>query len=223
MRDSNLKESMEKLLKERYKYVFEEALIEEIIKDGEFRKVDKDVWLIDKGDKVTHMPLILEGAIKIVDEDKDGHEYLLYYLEMGDSCAMTMTCCLGGKKSEIRAITESNTLICMIPVQLMEEWIVKYKSWRVFVFDSYDTRMKEMLETIDSLAFFNMEQRLYKYLKDRVMVLGSPRLDITHSRIANDLNTSRVVISRLVKKLILDHKIETNRNEIVVLEFLPKV
>ncbi|MEM9822574.1 MAG: Crp/Fnr family transcriptional regulator [Bacteroidota bacterium] len=213
---------MEKLLKERYEYVFEEKLIDEIIREGQFRKVDKEVCMIDKGDKITHMPLILEGAIKIVDEDENGQEYLLYYLEMGDSCAMTMTCCLGGKKSEIRAITESDALICMIPIQRMEDWLIKYKSWRIFVFDSYDSRMKEMLETIDSLAFYNMEQRLYKYLKDRAMVLQSPTLEITHYHIANDLNTSRVVISRLMKKLMLDHKIATNRNRVTVLAFLPK-
>jgi len=213
---------MEKLLRERYAYVFEDKLLDEIVREGNFRKVEKDVCMIDKGDKITHIPLILEGAIKIVDEDKDGHEYLLYYLERGDSCAMTMTCCLGGKKSEIRAITEANTLICMIPVQRMEDWLIKYKSWRIFVFDSYDARLMEMLETIDSLAFFNMEQRLYKYLTDRAMVLNSPTLDITHYRIANDLNTSRVVISRLMKKLILDEKITTNRNQVTVLKFSPK-
>lgn len=213
---------MEKLLKERYEYVFEKKLVDEIIREGQFRKIDKDICIIDKGDKITYMPLILEGAIKIVDEDKDGHEYLLYYLEIGDSCAMTMTCCLGGKKSEIRAITESNTLMYMIPIQRMEDWLIKYKSWRMFVFESYESRMKEMLETIDSLAFLNMEQRLYKYLKNRAMVLQSPSLEITHSRIANDLNTSRVVISRLIKKLILDDKITTNRNHVTVLEFSPK-
>lgn len=210
---------MEKLLKERYAYIFEEKLIDEIIREGQFRNIDKDVCIIDKGDKITHIPLILEGAIRVVDEDKDEHEYLLYYLEMGDSCAMTMTCCMGGKNSEIRAITESNTLICMIPIRKMEDWLIKYQSWRIFVFDSYDSRMKEMLENIDSLAFLNLEQRLYKYLKDRSMVLQSPVLEITHSRIANDLNTSRVVISRLMKKLSLDHKIKTNRNHVTVLAF----
>jgi len=213
---------MEKLLRERYEYIFEEQLLDEIVREGQFRKIEKDVCMIDLGDKITHMPLILEGAIKIVDEDKDGHELLLYYLEVGDSCAMTMTCCLGGKRSEIRAITESNTLIYMIPVQRMEDWLIKYKSWRIYVFDSYDSRMKEMLETIDSLAFLNMEQRLYRYLKDRAMVLKSSKLEITHFQIANDLNTSRVVISRLLKKLITDNKITTSRNEVNVIEFSPK-
>lgn len=213
---------MEELLKERYQYVFEEKLIDEIIREGQFKKVPKEVCMINIGDKITHMPLILDGAIKIVDEDEDDHEYLLYYLEMGDSCAMTMTCCLGGKKSEIRAITETDTLLYMIPIQRMEDWLIKYKSWRIFVFESYDLRMKEMLETIDSLAFFNMEQRLYKYLRDRAMVLQSPTLETTHYKIATDLNTSRVVVSRLIKKLIMSNKITTNRNEVTVLEFLPK-
>ena len=101
----------------------------------------------------------------------------------------------------------------------MEDWLVKYKSWRAFVLDSYNSRLKEMLETIDSLAFHNMEQRIYKYLKDRAMVLSSPELETTHAKIANDLNTSRVVVSRLIKKLILDNKISTNRNHVKVLAF----
>ena len=206
------------LLNERYQYVFEAEVMEEIIRDAIFQKIDAGVIIMDIGDKITHMPLILEGAVKIVDEDKDDREFLLYYLESGDSCAMTMTSSLGGRISKIKAMTEAPTLAFMIPIQKMEEWIIKYKSWRHFVFDSYETRMKEMLQTIDSLAFSNMEQRLYKYLKDRAMVLQTATLDITHYHIAEDLNSSREVISRLVKKLALDKKLSTARNQITVLE-----
>lgn len=210
------------LLKERYAYIFEEDLQKEILDVGQLRKVPKGMTMMDIGDKITHMPLVLDGAIRIMQEDKDEHEYLLYYLEMGDSCAMTMNCCMSGKRSHIRAIAESPTLLLMIPIHKMEEWLVKYRSWRVFVFESYDTRLNEMLEAIDSLAFHNMEERLYKYLKDKAMVTRNPVLSITHYQIANDLNTSRVVISRLVKKLILDQKIEAHRNQITVLALLPK-
>ena len=213
---------MKSLLQERYEYVFEEALINEIDQVGTFRKLDKGVCMIDIGDKISMMPVILEGTIKIVEEDKDGNEYLLYYIETGDSCAITMNCCMGGKKSKIRAFTETNVLLYMVPIEHMENWLIKFKSWRVFVFDSYDNRMNEMLETINTLAFLNMEQRIYKYLKDRAMVLHTPELEITHNSIATDLNTSRVVVSRLIKKLILDKKITTNRNHVTVLEFLPR-
>lgn len=210
------------LLKERYAYIFEEALQKEIVDVAQLKKVPKGMPMIDIGDEITHMPLILEGAIRIMQEDKDEHEYLLYYLEMGDSCAMTMNCCMRGKSSNIRAVAESPTILLMIPIHKMEEWLVKYRSWRVYVFESYDSRMSEMLEAIDALAFHNMEERLYKYLKNKAMVTHNPELEITHYQIANDLNTSRVVISRLVKKLIIDQKIETHRNHITVLELLPK-
>ena len=209
-------------LKERYQYVFEEELLKEIDAVGQYRTIEKDFPMMDIGNDITHMPLILEGAIRIMGEDDKENEILLYYLEIGDSCAMTMTCCIGGKKSNIRAITERKTELILIPVAKMEEWIVKYKTWRVFVFESYDIRLKEMLGAIDALAFHNMEERLYKFLREKAMVLSSPELEITHYQIANDMNTSRVVISRLMKKLALDDKITSNRNHIVIKEFLPK-
>lgn len=213
---------MQEKLLDRYRYVFEEELLKEISIVGQVRKVDKDVPMIDIGDKLSYMPLILDGVIRIMGEDENENEILLYYLETGDSCSMTMTCCMGGKKSNIRALTECDTELIMIPVQKMEEWLIKYKTWRAFVFQSYDTRMKELLGAIDALAFHNTEQRLYKYLKDKAMVSHSAILEITHYQIANDLNTSRVVISRLMKKLVLDSKIESNRNQVKILEFLPK-
>jgi CRP/FNR family transcriptional regulator len=210
-------------LKERYQYVFEEALLKEIDDIGRYKTIEKDFPMMDIGNDITHMPLILEGAIRIMGEDDKENEILLYYLEIGDSCAMTMTCCMGGKKSDIRAITERKTELILIPVYKMEEWIIKYKTWRVFVFESYDIRLKEMLGAIDALAFHNMEERLYKYLREKAMVLGTSELEITHYQVANDMNTSRVVISRLMKKLALDNKIESNRNHITIKEFLPKI
>ncbi len=214
---------MQEKLLERYEYVFEKELLDEISTVGQFRKINKDVPMIDIGDKLTHIPLILEGAVRIMGEDDKENEILLYYLEIGDSCSMTMTCCMEGKKSNIRALTEKDTELIMIPIIKMEEWIIKYRTWRAFVFQSYDSRMKEMLSAIDALAFHNLEERLYKYLRDKAMVTHSPELEITHYQIANDLNTSRVVVSRLIRKLVLDHKIEANRNQVKILEFLPKV
>ncbi len=207
-------------LKEQYGFIFEEPLLEEIAAIGRYRKIPQNTPMIDIGDRLTFMPLVLDGAIRVLGEDDNGNELLLYYLEIGDSCAMTMTCCIGGKKSGIRAITEKDTEIITVPVGKMEDWLVKYRTWRAFVFESYDTRLQEMLGAIDALAFHNMETRLYRYLKEKAMVLGTSRLEITHYQIANDLNTSRVVISRLMKKLSLDGKIKGHRNQVEVVEFL---
>ncbi len=209
---------MKSLLESSYKYIFEEKLLEEISAIGSYRKIPNGVTMVDIGDVITFMPLVLDGAVKVMNEDEDSNEFLLYYLEVGDSCSMTMTCCLGNKKSNIRAVTEQETQICVIPITIMEEWLIKYKSWRKFVFDSYDVRLSEMLEAINTVVFKNMEERLYKYLKDRSMVLRSKELNITHHQIANDLNTSRVVISRLIKKLQIDGRISSLRNKITLPE-----
>jgi len=211
---------MVSLLAEKYEYVFEPALLEELDKIARIREVDTDVSLMNIGQDISHMPLILNGSIKIMSEDEDSKELLLYYLETGDTCAMTIQCCSGSKKSQIHAVTEEPTTIAMIPVQKMEEWMVKYKSWRNFILESYHTRLSEMLEAIDNLAFHNMEERVHKYLRDKAMVMGTGELKTTHSQIATELNSSRVVISRLMKKLELEGKVKQHRNLIEVVEFM---
>ncbi len=131
---------------------------------------------------------------------------------------MTLNCCIGTAKSTIKAIAETDAEILMIPVEKMEDWL-KFKSWRSFVFESYDNRLKEMLETIDTLAFNKMDKRLYEYLKRKVIYLKTTELILSHYEIASDLNTSRVVISRLLKQLENDKKVKLHRKKIEVLKF----
>ena len=209
---------MKDILIEAYGYIFEESLLEEIASVATYKEFKADDYLIEIGDYIKMMPLLLNGAIKILREDDNGDELLLYFLERGDTCAMTLTCCMGQSKSKIRAIAETNGSLLMIPVEKMEEWLTKYKTWRNFVFDSYNIRLKEMLEAIDTLAFMNLDERLYKYLTDKAKVLGDTEIHNTHQQIAYELHTSRVVISRLLKSLELQGKIKLHRNKIEVLE-----
>lgn len=211
--------SQKNLLKESYGFLFEDALLDEIAEAGRFKSVKKGEVLIDVGEEIHYMPLLIEGAIKILREDSEGDEMLLYFLEHGDTCAMTMSCCLGATKSKIRAVAERNTQLLMIPVKKMAEWTQQYTSWMSFVFDSYQVRLNEMLESIDSLAFLNMHERLFKYLSDKVKVNQSTTLEITHQDIAYDLHTSRVVVSRLLKQMEREKKIALHRNRIEVLKY----
>ena len=130
---------------------------------------------------------------------------------------MTMACCIGDKKSDIRAVAETKGQVVMIPVTKMEEWLGKYKSWRNFVFNSYNNRLKEMLTAIDSLAFKNMDERLLSYLLDKSKINNSKFIQNTHQEIAYDLHTSRVVISRLLKALENEGKIKIHRATIELL------
>jgi CRP/FNR family transcriptional regulator len=210
---------MSKQIEEAFAYLFEKELLEEIEKFGKLKSFKANTLLLDVGERITHMPLLLQGSVKIMREDEEGDELLLYYLESGDTCAMTLTCCMGNAKSEIRAICEENAEVIFIPVEKMDEWMVKYKSWRSFVLGSYHARTQEMLEAIDSLAFMKLDQRLYKYLTDKVKITGSLELEFTHQQIAEDLHSSRVVISRLLKQLERDEKIKLHRNKIVLIDY----
>lgn len=205
-------------LKEAYGFIFEEDLIREIERTGVLKTVKEGEIIMDINDYIHVMPLLLEGAIKILREDTEGNELLLYFLERGDTCAFTLSCCLGQTRSEIRAVAERDTQLIMIPINKMEEWTATYKSWRNFVFESYHSRLTEMLETIDTLAFMNMDRRLLRYLQDKAKINQSEELQVTHQQIAYDMNTSRVVVSRLLKKLELEKRISLQRNQIVVLD-----
>ena len=210
---------MRDILDQAYSYIFEEALLDEIAKVAIYKEFKADDYLIEIGDYIKTMPLLLTGVIKILREDENGDELLLYFLERGDTCAMTLTCCMGQSKTRIRAIAETDGAMLMIPVEKMEEWLTKYKTWRNFVFDSYNVRLNEMLEAIDTLAFMNLDERLYKYLTDKAKVIGDTEIKNTHQEIAYEMHTSRVVISRLLKALELQGKIKLHRNKIEILQF----
>ena len=188
-------------LRKNYGHLFEDALLAEISEVGMVKEFSEGVKLIDIGEYIKTIPLLVSGVIKIIREDNDGDELLLYFLEKGDTCAMTLTCCLGQTKSEIRAVAETDAELILIPVQKMEEWSGKYKSWRNFVLNSYHRRLNEMLETIDSIAFLKMDERLLKYLLEKARVSEDNIINNTHQEIAYELHTSRVVVSRLLKKL----------------------
>ncbi|WP_159024128.1 Crp/Fnr family transcriptional regulator [Formosa sp. L2A11] len=205
-------------LKTHYGYLFEDELLQEINQCGLFKAVPEGFTLMDIGQPISHMPLLISGALKILREDENGDELLLYFIEQGDTCTMSISCCMGNSKSEIRAIAETEATLIMVPVEKMGEWMGKYKSWQNFILQSYHERTIELLESIDTIAFLKMDERLLKYLKDKAMVNHNEMIAVTHQDIAQDLHTSRVVISRLLKKLENDGRLKLYRNQIHLLD-----
>ena len=199
-----------------YPTEFEDELLNEIDNLGTLVEFKANDILIDLNQYIKGMPILLSGAIKIMREDFDEGELLLYFLEKGDTCAMTMACCLGNKQSKIKAIAETDGELVMIPINKMDEWLAKYPTWRKFIFDSYNNRLDEMLVAIDNLAFNDMNERLKKYLLDVASINKGNVVNKTHQEIAYELNSSRVVISRLLKALEKEGFLQLNRNVITI-------
>ena len=213
---SSEKSIVKKKLIENYSTIFEKELINEIIEIGSFKSLKSGEQLIDIGDEMTHIPLIVDGVIKIIREDENGEEIALYFLEKGDTCAISFVNCINRTKSMFRGVVTRDTEGIFIPVNKVDIWLQKYESWRRFIIDSYHFRLIEMVESIDRLAFLNVEKRLYKYLIDKSNIMKDKTLIITHQEIAEDNHTSRVVVSRLLKRLENDGQITIRRNRIII-------
>ena len=209
-----LDESLLDLVRRNFPQIAEKALQEEIATVGKLTEFSAGTVIMDVGQYVKLVPLVIEGAIKVLREDEDGHELFLYYLQGGETCSMSFTCCMMNKKSEIRTIAEENTRMIGIPIRYVDEWMTKYQSWKNFVMQTYDYRMMELVRTIDSIAFHHMDERLLAYLDKKAKATNSKIINATHQEIAYDLNASREAVSRLLKQLENDGQLKLGRNKI---------
>ena len=204
-------------IRERFKLVFEKELLDEIEKKGVPVSVKAGDTIMEIGQTVRTMPIILSGSIRVSRTDEDGREILLYYVNPNESCAMTFTCCMQQHASEIKAVAEEDVEMLAIPVGSMDEWMAKYPSWKSFVMRTVQNRFHELLKTIDQIAFQKLDERLINYLKEKAKTTGSSLLNISHEQIAKELASSREVISRLLKKLETDKRLLLYRNQIKLL------
>ena len=213
------KEDKKKLINDALGYLLEVDLISEMSEVARFRETITDEIIVNVGDELKMIPILISGSIKISREDNDGNELLLYYIESGDTCAMTLQCCATKSNSQIKATSMEPSVMFMFPAQMMEYWMDKYKSWREYILTSYHTRLTEIMETVDAIAFLKLDERLVKYLNDQAKLLGTLEIHHTHQQIADDLHSSRVVISRLLKQLEMKGFIDIHRNRITLKKF----
>jgi CRP/FNR family transcriptional regulator len=199
----------------------EPELKEEILKIGTIKEVEPGDILLKSGQLITHTMLLLDGRLKIYREDEEGNEFLMYYLEPGNACAMSIMCAMNNERSQIMAVAETEATLLSIPFESTAVWMSKYRSWDEFVLKTYRTRFEELLHTLDNVAFRSMDERLVFYLKRMASAQGD-ELHISHQQIARDLNSAREVISRLLKKLEQRGAVELHRNviHIVDLDFM---
>jgi CRP/FNR family transcriptional regulator len=193
-------------------------LLEEISRQGQVRRFKAGEWIMEPGQYMNSVPIVIEGSVKILRPDADGKEVFLYYLNPGDTCALSLTCCNANLPSEIRAEAEEDSVIIAIPLKAHNDWSREYSQWKEFVALTYQNRFQELLRAIDDIAFKNMDERLLSYLTSKSSQIKSRTLRVTHSDIARELGTSREVISRLLKKLETEGLVQLGRNRVELMD-----
>jgi len=192
---------------------FEAGLIDEISKHAELKSFKEGELLMKTGQYFRSVLLVVSGIVKVYREDDDGNEYFMYYLHPGQACALSMICAARHQTSQLKVAAFTDTELIKVPLEYMDKWMLCFKSWYYFVLDNYRSRFQELLVTIDHIAFRNMDERLLFYLQRQQEALKTDIITISNTEIAQELNSSREVISRLMKKLAEKGMIKYLKNQ----------
>lgn len=190
-------------------------LLQFIAKEAIEMDVPADSTLLKTGNYVQSVPLVIKGLIR-VSRNEDDKELLLYYIHPGEMCIMSFSACCSNSASMIEAATLEETKVLLIPAKKLREWITNYPSFNFYVYEMFNKRYLDLIDTINQLIFNRLDERLLNYLREKALLSGNNHINITHQQIATDMGTAREVISRLLKKLELENKITTSRNQVVV-------
>jgi CRP/FNR family transcriptional regulator len=199
---------------------FEPDLLTELETKSTLMQVNEGQTMLSPGQTIRAVPLVISGILKVSRVNDEGQEILLYYVKEGESCAMTFTSYLMAHGSVIKASAEEDSVLLGVPVNLMDEWMTKYPTWKRFVMSEIFNRFTEIIKAIDDVAFKKLDDRLANYLKEKSKVTGSSLINLSHQQIADELGTNRVVVSRLLKQLEINKKLLLYRNQIKLLKDL---
>jgi len=192
-------------------------LLHLIAQEADEMDIPADSVLLKTGNYVQSVPLVIKGLIRVSRNEED-KELLLYYIHPGEMCIMSFSACCSNSASMIEARTLEETKLLLIPSVKLREWITKYPSFNFFIYEIFNKRYLDLIDTIDQLIFNHLDERLLNYLIEKAILSGNKTLNITHQQIATDMGTAREVISRLLKKLERENKILTGRNQLTVIK-----
>ena len=204
---------LEEIVKKRFPF-FESGLRNAIMESGTYREFSSGQELIREDQYIRSFPIVISGLIKVCRTDDAGNELLLYYLRPGEVCTVSLICCMDRTRSRVKALTEEDTTAILIPVELLDSWMTMYQTWKEYVMRSMQKRFDELLDALDSIAFLKMDERLEKFFTDRFKSSGTTVFEGSHQEVALAMNSSREVISRLLKQMEKKGLIHLSRGRI---------
>lgn len=194
------------------------ALREKLISYGTTKKFNAGDVILNENAYIRSIPIVLSGSIRVMRNDDEGKEILLYYIKSGESCIMSFLGGIHQDTSKVRAVVEDETEILFVPVDKVITLIREHDDWLDFIFRLYHKRFEELLEVVNAVAFKKIDERLILLLQKKVELSKSKTITVTHEQLANELGTARVVVSRLLKQLEVDGRVELGRNKITLLQ-----
>jgi CRP/FNR family transcriptional regulator len=166
---------------------------------------------------IQSIPIVMNGSLRVMRTEEDGREILLYYLGAGESCIMSILGGIHQETSKVKAIAEEKTEVLFVPVNKMALLLREHPEWLEYIFRIYHERFIELLDVVNAIAFRKMDERLLRLLRKKAEFTGSNNLSVTHEQLANELGTSRVVVSRLLKQMEEEKLVILGRNKLTLI------
>ncbi len=197
--------------------LFQSLLKDEVSNFGQLKKFTAGSVIQQEDSYIKAIPLVLNGSLKVMRTDADGHEILLYYITPGESCIMSFLGGIHNETSKVKAIVEEDAEILFIPVEKASEWVKKFPEWSDFIFRLYHKRFEELLTAVNAIAFQKLDTRLLQLLKQKSELYQSKEIKVTHQQLADELGTAREAVSRVMKQMENEGLVQLSRNKITLL------
>ncbi|GAA0876746.1 Crp/Fnr family transcriptional regulator [Wandonia haliotis] len=196
--------------------LFKSVLKDDVKNSGVVKTFEPGDVILNEESFIRSIPIVLDGSLKVMRTDPDGREILLYYIKPGESCIMSFLGGLHQEMSKVKAVAEEKTQLLLIPVDKAGEWIKEHPEWTDFMFRLYHRRFEELLEMVNLVAFQKLDQRLEHLILQKSNLYNNKEISITHQQLADELGTTREVVSRILKQMETKGMIKLGRNKIVL-------
>lgn len=197
--------------------LFQTLLKDEVTAYGQLKKFPAGSVILQEDSYIKSIPLVLNGSLKVMRTDQDGHEILLYYITPGESCIMSFLGGLHNETSKMKVVVEEDAEILFIPVAKASEWVKKFPEWSDFIFKLYHKRFEELLSAVNAIAFQKLDMRLLQLLRQKSELYQTKDIKITHQQLADELGTAREAVSRVMKQMENEGLVVLSRNKITLL------
>jgi len=192
------------------------AVIDALLRLGIMKHIEPGAIILGEKSKTRSIPFVISGSVKVlrIDEDK---ELVLYYLQPGENCIMSLMAGLFQDVNNVRMVAEDRCEITYVPIEAMQQAMLDNPELLIYIFQIYHRRFIEILDVIDAIAFRRLDDRLLQYLERKAEITGNRSLILTHEQLAQELGSAREVMSRLLKQMENNKLVELGRNRITLM------
>lgn len=188
----------------------------ELQKHGIITNIKAKTEIVRDGQKNKYVPFVIKGSVKVFSLN-DGRELIYYYIRPNDSCLMTFSSIFTDYISRVYAVAEEESEILLVPVSVVHEWLIRFPEINRIFYHEYDKRFSDVMNMVNEAVFHRLDRRVLSYIKQQISITGNNPIKLTHREIANNLGTSREVVSRVLKKIENEGEITQTKEGIKIL------